>query len=427
MDLLGQRHDQLAVPVEQPLRVDERQADDLAARVEAQHVTLRSSSTVGRGLALADVQVEHVALLVVARMVKGQRSDLHSHGVQPGGLAVAVGGHDARRHRRVDDHHQPPARAESPAPVALAPRPRISAAVIRRGNGREHRSAMRLQLPVLIDDVVPANRVEHHPTAVRINRFVGRHLTAGAGTVAGANAASRRSSSSDGPWRSHSGRWSTAFDDPRSRGQRRGLRYGRRGCPQHAAAHEDGPVAGPRPCTPLVAAPQRRGIEPATEAVNEDIVLGTREIVARAESSERMNRRHGERHDARAAALRAGLHAGRKAAANEQHPAVEVDVVPPQREQLPDLQTGVEKQSERLRILLVLLVPRLTLGLVEDLGLGLPSLFARASEGLDFLDLVIVERRRRRLPAFVRPEHRVHRKPGGVRAAAVREHRRTPL
>ena len=68
--------------------------------------------------------------------------------------------------------------------------------VIRCGNGGEHRFAMGRQLPVLDDDVPPASDVEHNATAVRINRFVGRHLTAGAGTLAGANAASKRSSSS---------------------------------------------------------------------------------------------------------------------------------------------------------------------------------------------------------------------------------------
>ena len=38
-----------------------------------------------RGLALADVQVKHVALIVVAHMVEGEWSDLQGHGVRPGG------------------------------------------------------------------------------------------------------------------------------------------------------------------------------------------------------------------------------------------------------------------------------------------------------------------------------------------------------
>jgi hypothetical protein len=64
---LGQCHDQLAVPFEQPLRVDDRQPDDLAGYVEAQHMPIGSLFAVGRDLALSDVQVEQVALLVVAR------------------------------------------------------------------------------------------------------------------------------------------------------------------------------------------------------------------------------------------------------------------------------------------------------------------------------------------------------------------------
>jgi len=55
---------------------------------------------------------------------------------------------------------------------------------------------MSCQLAVLVGDVPPTRGVEQDATAVRINRFVGGHLTAGAGTLAGANAASKRSSSS---------------------------------------------------------------------------------------------------------------------------------------------------------------------------------------------------------------------------------------
>jgi hypothetical protein len=55
---------------------------------------------------------------------------------------------------------------------------------------------MRRQLRVLVDDVPPARDVEHNAAAVRIENFVGCHFTAGAGMSAGANAASRRASSS---------------------------------------------------------------------------------------------------------------------------------------------------------------------------------------------------------------------------------------
>lgn len=55
---------------------------------------------------------------------------------------------------------------------------------------------MRLQLRVFIDDVLPASDVEHDAIAGWVNRFGGGHLTAGVGTLAGANAASKRSSSS---------------------------------------------------------------------------------------------------------------------------------------------------------------------------------------------------------------------------------------
>lgn len=68
--------------------------------------------------------------------------------------------------------------------------------MIRRGNGGENGFAMRRQLPVLVDDVPPATGGDHDAAAVRINPLVGRHLTAGAGTLAGANAASKRSISS---------------------------------------------------------------------------------------------------------------------------------------------------------------------------------------------------------------------------------------
>jgi hypothetical protein len=61
VDLLGQRHDQFAVPFEQPFGVDDRQADDVARRVEAEHMPLGSLLTVGLGLALSDVQAERVA------------------------------------------------------------------------------------------------------------------------------------------------------------------------------------------------------------------------------------------------------------------------------------------------------------------------------------------------------------------------------
>ena len=63
-------------------------------------------------------------------------------------------------------------------------------------NGREDDFAMTCQLAVLGGDAPPTRGVEHDPTPVRINRLVGRHLIAGAGTLAGANAASKRSSSS---------------------------------------------------------------------------------------------------------------------------------------------------------------------------------------------------------------------------------------
>src|SRR5947209_9247828 len=55
---------------------------------------------------------------------------------------------------------------------------------------------MTRELRVLVDDVPPAGDVEHDATAIGINRLAGRHSTAGAGTLAGVNAASRRSSSS---------------------------------------------------------------------------------------------------------------------------------------------------------------------------------------------------------------------------------------
>lgn len=80
-------------------------------------------------------------------------------------------------------------------PVALSPGPWIRSAVIRRGNGGEDGFAVRRQLLVLVDDVPPASDIEHNATAVRVNRVDGRHSTAGAGTPAGANAASKRSSS----------------------------------------------------------------------------------------------------------------------------------------------------------------------------------------------------------------------------------------
>jgi hypothetical protein len=60
-------------------------AGGCSVRGEAQHVPLGSLLTVGRGLALSDVQIEHVALLVVGRVVEGEGSDFHSHGVHPGG------------------------------------------------------------------------------------------------------------------------------------------------------------------------------------------------------------------------------------------------------------------------------------------------------------------------------------------------------
>jgi hypothetical protein len=69
--------------------------------------------------------------------------------------------------------------------------------VIRPGHGCDDRIVMRRQLRVLVDDVPPARDVEHDAAAVRIDNFVGTHFTAGAGTLAGANAASRRSSSSE--------------------------------------------------------------------------------------------------------------------------------------------------------------------------------------------------------------------------------------
>lgn len=90
----------------------------------------------------------------------------------------------------------------------------------------------------------------------------------------------------------------------------------------------------------------------------------------------------------------------------------------------PSRRAGVEEQAEGLGVLAVLLLARLALALVDDLsGLAVRPVLARAGERLDLLHLVVVERRRRRLPALVGAEHRVLRKLEGVGATAVGENR----
>jgi hypothetical protein len=71
VNLLGQRDSELALTLQQPTGVDDRQADDAPVSVEAQHVTFECLFAVGRRLALADVQVEHVAVGVIGGVVEG--------------------------------------------------------------------------------------------------------------------------------------------------------------------------------------------------------------------------------------------------------------------------------------------------------------------------------------------------------------------
>ena len=85
VDLLRKSDRELTVAREQPLGVDDRQADDLAGVIKTQHVTLGRVLTVGRRLALADVEVQHVAHLVIGGVIESEMSDANVHGFHPGG------------------------------------------------------------------------------------------------------------------------------------------------------------------------------------------------------------------------------------------------------------------------------------------------------------------------------------------------------
>lgn len=111
-----------------------------------------------------------------------------------------------------------------------------------------------------------------------------------------------------------------------------------------------------------------------------------------------------------ATALRGALHAGRQAAADEQQPVAQVDVLPAQCEHLTESQAGVEEQPKRLRVLMVLALTSGALCMVDGWRTGaLLACLARARECLDLFDLVVVEGGRRRLATLVGPRRWVDR------------------
>jgi hypothetical protein len=61
----GKRHPEFTVTLQQPLRSNEREANDVALAVEADGVALRRLVEVGGACGIADVEVEHVSVGVV--------------------------------------------------------------------------------------------------------------------------------------------------------------------------------------------------------------------------------------------------------------------------------------------------------------------------------------------------------------------------
>ena len=106
-----------------------------------------------------------------------------------------------------------------------------------------------------------------------------------------------------------------------------------------------------------------------------------------------------------------------------QRALVEVDVDPAQRDELADADARVEEDAEGVGVLAVLGDPRRALLLPHALGLAMAAGLADAREGLDLLDLVVVERGRWRLAALVGAVDRIAIKLERVAAAGVLEHR----
>jgi hypothetical protein len=71
----------------------------------------------------------------------------------------------------VYDHKKPPARAKPATPEAFTRRPRIRAAMLWGGHGRDESIAVGCHLAVFIDDVHPAAVVEHNSPPIGIDHL----------------------------------------------------------------------------------------------------------------------------------------------------------------------------------------------------------------------------------------------------------------
>src|SRR4051812_22331656 len=80
LDPLWHREHDLALVVQEPFRVDDRYADQLASGIEAKVMTLGRPVEIDRLLRVRAVEVEHVALWVVADAVEVEVADRHGHG-----------------------------------------------------------------------------------------------------------------------------------------------------------------------------------------------------------------------------------------------------------------------------------------------------------------------------------------------------------
>jgi len=82
-----------------------------------------------------------------------------------------------------------------------------------------------------------------------------------------------------------------------------------------------------------------------------------------------------------------------KAAANEQQPVLEVDVLPAQRKHLAEAKARVEQKAERVSVPAILPLADSELVRVDSpCPVAVPAALAGACECLDFFDLVVVKR-----------------------------------
>ena len=106
----------------------------------------------------------------------------------------------------------------------------------------------------------------------------------------------------------------------------------------------------------VVTATERRWVQPTTEAIAEDVLVGSRVVGAAAETVQRAGGLVRPRDLPEASALgRVGLDVGRQGARDDQLAAEELDIAPAQRDELALTQAGIGGDADQFGVLGVLL------------------------------------------------------------------------